>query len=163
MGLTVPVLINAFRHADELSLAMDARGFGSEPERTLHHALPVTPRDVITVLTVWVSTILLALAVSWYSEGSRPCAPDERMRMVFIGPGLSSRPRMVAMCAGRLFTPALRCVEPARGEAPSPGTPKARDPEEGGGPSRDDGPGRLRERRPASRWPTCGWQPGSRG
>lgn len=63
-GLTVPVLMGAFGHADELSIAMEARGFGSEPQRTVHSARPLRWTDVIAVPMVWAITILAALALA---------------------------------------------------------------------------------------------------
>lgn len=63
-GLTVPVLIAAFRHADDLSIAMEARGFGSLPERTVHHARPLRWRDAIVVVIVWSVTIVMAFMLA---------------------------------------------------------------------------------------------------
>ncbi|MGO1567261.1 energy-coupling factor transporter transmembrane component T family protein [Brachybacterium sp. AOP35-5H-19] len=63
-GLTIPVLMASFRHADELSIAMDARGFGALPRRTVHWALPLRMLDGVAVVGVWAATILAAVMLS---------------------------------------------------------------------------------------------------
>ncbi|MFZ1382381.1 MAG: energy-coupling factor transporter transmembrane component T [Scrofimicrobium sp.] len=62
--LTIPVLMASFNHADELSITMDARGFGALPRRTVHHSFPVRPRDVLALVVVWATTIALALLLA---------------------------------------------------------------------------------------------------
>ncbi len=59
-GLTVPVLMAAFRHADQLAIAMDARGFGAQPSRTVHDACPLRLRDGMFVAVAWALTAALA-------------------------------------------------------------------------------------------------------
>ena len=63
-GLTVPVLMASFRHADELSIAMEARGFGTLPERTVHHAVRLRWRDGVVVAAVWAATVLAAIILA---------------------------------------------------------------------------------------------------
>lgn len=55
----VPVLTASLRHGEQLSNALDARGFDSEPTRTVHHATPVRVADVLILLAVW--SLLFAL------------------------------------------------------------------------------------------------------
>lgn len=59
--MTVPVLMAAFRHTDQLAIAMDARGFGSSPTRTVHDAWPLRIGDAVFVVAVWAATWALAL------------------------------------------------------------------------------------------------------
>lgn len=61
-GLTIPVLISAFRHADLLTIAMEARGFGALPDRTVHRSVPLRVRDGVVVAAVWTLTVVLAIA-----------------------------------------------------------------------------------------------------
>lgn len=62
-GLMIPVLMASFRHADELTIAMEARGFGARPDRTVHDAVPVRVRDGVVVLVVWTVSIVAAVAL----------------------------------------------------------------------------------------------------
>ena len=52
--LIVPLFVSAFRRADELALAMEARGYRVGAERTRMHQDPVTARD-------WLALLFLAL------------------------------------------------------------------------------------------------------
>jgi energy-coupling factor transport system permease protein len=58
---TVPVLVAAFRHGDELAVAMDARGFGARPSRTMRWARPVRASDGLLVLAAWSLTVVTAV------------------------------------------------------------------------------------------------------
>ncbi len=51
-ALLVPLFVSAFRKADELSMAMEARGYTVGMERTSLHELKMNPRDYL-VLTVF--------------------------------------------------------------------------------------------------------------
>lgn len=62
-GLTIPVLMASFRHSDELSIAMEARGFGMHPTRTVHHSVAPRLRDWLIVALVWAATIGIAAAL----------------------------------------------------------------------------------------------------
>ncbi|MDO5729671.1 MAG: energy-coupling factor transporter transmembrane component T [Actinomycetaceae bacterium] len=55
----IPVLTASLRHGEQLSNALDARGFDSAPRRTVHHAQPVRIVDVVVLLAVW--SLLFAL------------------------------------------------------------------------------------------------------
>lgn len=55
-GLTIPVLMAAFRHADELAIAMEARGFGSWEHRTVHAAAPLRWWDGLAA-AAWAATV----------------------------------------------------------------------------------------------------------
>ena len=58
--LLVGLLVRAIRHADQLAIAMDARGFGSGP-RTTYRPVRWTPLDAIVATTAFV--ILIAALV----------------------------------------------------------------------------------------------------
>ncbi|WP_291279432.1 energy-coupling factor transporter transmembrane protein EcfT [Galactobacter sp.] len=60
--LVVPLLMAAFRHGDELAIAMQARGFGAHPTRTTHHAQTLRVRDAVVVAVVWAGTVALGVA-----------------------------------------------------------------------------------------------------
>lgn len=62
-GLAVPVLMATFRHADELTVAMEARGFGSHDDRTVHAAVPLRVRDGVVVGIVWGVTVFAAVVL----------------------------------------------------------------------------------------------------
>jgi energy-coupling factor transport system permease protein len=55
--LVVPLFITSLRRAENMALAMDARGYGSQPVRTSLVTLRFTPRDALALAAV------LALAV----------------------------------------------------------------------------------------------------
>src|SRR5688572_23942001 len=57
---TFGLLVGAIRRATSLALAMDARGFGSRPCRTVARPRPFRPRDVILVA----AAALVAVAVA---------------------------------------------------------------------------------------------------
>lgn len=57
----VPIFVSAFRRADELATAMDARGFRSAPHRTRMQKLHLGFQDLLAALAV----LGLALAVIW--------------------------------------------------------------------------------------------------
>lgn len=59
-GLLVGLLVRAIRHADQLALAMDARGFDSGP-RTTYRPIRWGPRD-LGVAIVGIATLIAALA-----------------------------------------------------------------------------------------------------
>ncbi len=44
---TLTILIASFRHADELAIAMDARGFGAYPTRTVHNSRSFRLYDLV--------------------------------------------------------------------------------------------------------------------
>ncbi|WP_051208610.1 energy-coupling factor transporter transmembrane component T [Propionicicella superfundia] len=49
----VPLLAGGVRHAERLSLAMDARGFGAFPQRTDRNPAEVRTRDGVFLVAVW--------------------------------------------------------------------------------------------------------------
>jgi len=57
----VPIFVSAFRRADELATAMDARGFRSASHRTRMRRLSLGPPDLIAALVV----LGLALTIIW--------------------------------------------------------------------------------------------------
>ncbi|MFD2758778.1 energy-coupling factor transporter transmembrane component T [Gulosibacter faecalis] len=61
--LTVPVLMASFRRADELSVAMEARGFAALPDRTLHYAVAPRALDAVLLALGWCVTVVVAMAV----------------------------------------------------------------------------------------------------
>jgi energy-coupling factor transport system permease protein len=58
----VPIFVSAFRRAEELATAMDARGFRSAPRRTRMHRLRLGGRDLAAGLIV-AAVALAALAI----------------------------------------------------------------------------------------------------
>jgi energy-coupling factor transport system permease protein len=52
VSIFVPIFVSAFRRADELATAMDARGFRSAPHRTRMRKLHLGFHDLLAVLTV---------------------------------------------------------------------------------------------------------------
>ena len=48
----VPIFVSAFRRADELAAAMDARGFRTAQHRTHMHQLRLTRQDLVASLAV---------------------------------------------------------------------------------------------------------------
>lgn len=63
-GLAVPVLMASFRHVDELAIAMEARGFGALPLRTVHCARRVRAGDLLVLLLVWAVSVASAVALA---------------------------------------------------------------------------------------------------
>jgi energy-coupling factor transport system permease protein len=57
------VLIAAVRHGDELAIAMDARGFGLHPRRTVRCSRPITAVDLGVLAAVWTVSIGLAVVL----------------------------------------------------------------------------------------------------
>ncbi|MGI5440458.1 energy-coupling factor transporter transmembrane component T [Streptomyces shenzhenensis] len=49
----IPLLAGGARHAERLSLAMDARGFGAHPHRNDRHPAVLRPSDVLFIFAVW--------------------------------------------------------------------------------------------------------------
>jgi energy-coupling factor transport system permease protein len=58
----VPIFVSAFRRADDLATAMDARGFRCSPHRTRLRQLHLSLRDLIAVLVV-LGTVLAATGI----------------------------------------------------------------------------------------------------
>jgi energy-coupling factor transport system permease protein len=56
----VPIFVSAFRRANELATAMDARGFRCSPQRTRLQQLHFTLRDLVASLIV-LGVILAAI------------------------------------------------------------------------------------------------------
>ncbi|WP_240422992.1 energy-coupling factor transporter transmembrane component T [Leucobacter sp. wl10] len=63
---TVPLLAGAIRHAERVSMSMDARGFGASAQRTERRPVPFRPSDwVFVVLALLLSaTLVVAVAVT---------------------------------------------------------------------------------------------------
>ncbi|GAB2524709.1 energy-coupling factor transporter transmembrane component T [Paramicrobacterium agarici] len=59
IGYIVPLLASAIRHAERVSLSMDARAFGAHPSRTERYELPLRPRDAAFVVAFWAVTMLI--------------------------------------------------------------------------------------------------------
>lgn len=62
--LLIPLFISAFRRADELALAMEARGYAGGSGRTRLHSLKITPRDVAWLL-LGLLIIFSIVGLSW--------------------------------------------------------------------------------------------------
>lgn len=61
IALLMPLLIQSFLLAEELAMAMEARGFGLKG-RTFRRIYRITPKDVVLIL---LSLILLAVFLWW--------------------------------------------------------------------------------------------------
>lgn len=57
LPLTIPIFLSAFKRADELSLAMEARGYSSKAKRKMKKSSPLHLRDFVTI------SVALALCV----------------------------------------------------------------------------------------------------
>jgi energy-coupling factor transport system permease protein len=55
------VLVASFRHSEQLAIAMDSRGFGQHPRRTVRCSRPVTRVDVGVLAGVWCLSVVLAV------------------------------------------------------------------------------------------------------
>lgn len=58
-GYAVPLLAGGIRHAERVSYAMDARGFGAHATRTERTSHPWRLSDTIIVLTFWAACVLV--------------------------------------------------------------------------------------------------------
>jgi energy-coupling factor transport system permease protein len=56
IGYAVPLLASSIRHAERVSMSMDARGFGSAPRRTERRVVPWRGVDRTFVLVCWIVT-----------------------------------------------------------------------------------------------------------
>lgn len=63
VGLAVPLLASAIRHAERVALAMDARAFGAHDSRTERTISRWRRRDTVFVLGFWLVSALLWWAV----------------------------------------------------------------------------------------------------
>jgi energy-coupling factor transport system permease protein len=63
IGLAIPLLASAIRHAERVALAMDARAFGAHPTRTERTISRWRPRDTVFVAVFW----LAASALFWWA------------------------------------------------------------------------------------------------
>lgn len=60
-GSTIPLLVSAVRHAERVSMAMDARAFGAHPHRTELTETRWRGRDTVVLLSLWAGTLLIVL------------------------------------------------------------------------------------------------------
>ncbi|MDR5698605.1 energy-coupling factor transporter transmembrane component T [Agromyces aerolatus] len=63
VGLAIPLLASAIRHAERVALAMDARAFGAHPTRTERTISRWRTRDTVFVGLCWVA----AAALFWWA------------------------------------------------------------------------------------------------
>jgi len=63
LPILIPLFISAFRRADELALALDARCYNATPNRTRYKKLKFTYRDLIALLS-GISYIVLIVAIN---------------------------------------------------------------------------------------------------
>lgn len=63
----LPLLAGSIRRASRVAIAMDARAFGSLPERTYRQRMTVTRRDWLFV--AWVAAVLAALLLALWLAG----------------------------------------------------------------------------------------------
>lgn len=57
----VPVLVAAFRHADEVAVALESRGFGLHDTRTVHRVRLIRPTDIAILLLCWALTAAVTI------------------------------------------------------------------------------------------------------
>lgn len=60
LATVVPLLAGGIRHAERVSLAMEARGFGAHRHRTERVVVPFGVRDVVLLLSIWAAGALCA-------------------------------------------------------------------------------------------------------
>lgn len=63
MRTVVPLLAGGIRHAERVALAMDARAFGSHPDRTERHLVPWRRRDSVFVFAFWAASAAVFVVV----------------------------------------------------------------------------------------------------
>ncbi|MDO5067715.1 MAG: ATP-binding cassette domain-containing protein [Propionibacteriaceae bacterium] len=63
IGSIIPLLVSAVRHAERVSMAMDARAFGAQRRRTELHIVRWRLLDTVVLVTVWVVILVLALTL----------------------------------------------------------------------------------------------------
>lgn len=68
-GYVVPLLAGAIRHAERVSLAMDARAFGAKDTRTERYDVPFRARDWCFMLAFWLATAGLVLGAVLLAPG----------------------------------------------------------------------------------------------
>jgi energy-coupling factor transport system permease protein len=61
LATVVPLLAGGIRHAERVSLAMEARGFGAHRRRTERVLAPFGARDVVLLLSIWAGGALCAV------------------------------------------------------------------------------------------------------
>ena len=66
VGLLTPLLLRCFRYAEELALALEARGYGQSRNPTRLRPLQFRRVDAVLMLSAWV---LLVLVLVWESRG----------------------------------------------------------------------------------------------
>lgn len=63
LGSVIPLLASAIRHAERVSLSMEARAFGAHERRTERYLVPIRVRDVVFVVGFWISAAAIVMAV----------------------------------------------------------------------------------------------------
>ncbi|MFY1637081.1 energy-coupling factor transporter transmembrane component T [Solwaraspora sp. WMMB335] len=71
LGYAIPLLAGGIRHADRVSLSMEARGFGAYPTRTERRHVPFRPRDVALLVLLLASAPLIPMLVTTFPGGIR--------------------------------------------------------------------------------------------
>lgn len=67
VAMIIPLFISSFQRAEELALAMEARGYRGEQGRTRFYQLTMTKRDIIVLASGIVYLILMVMLRSWSS------------------------------------------------------------------------------------------------
>lgn len=57
--LLIPLFVSAFKHADDLSIAMEARGYQTNKERSHFHTFKWKPNDFVCMLLILVMAIVI--------------------------------------------------------------------------------------------------------
>ncbi|WP_166996757.1 energy-coupling factor transporter transmembrane component T family protein [Paramicrobacterium fandaimingii] len=63
VGYIVPLLASAIRHAERVSLSMDARAFGAHPSRTERHDVPFRARDTVFIIAFWLLSAIIIVSI----------------------------------------------------------------------------------------------------
>ncbi|WP_167132061.1 energy-coupling factor transporter transmembrane component T [Paramicrobacterium chengjingii] len=63
IGYIVPLLASAIRHAERVSLSMDARAFGAHPSRTERHEVPFRTRDTMFIVGFWTLSAVIITSI----------------------------------------------------------------------------------------------------
>ena len=77
--LFVPVLTSSLVHAQDLTIALETRAFGSGKERTYMHEVKWTVYDTLVTIILIVITVICIIAASKYGLGLLPYTPQRRI------------------------------------------------------------------------------------
>lgn len=67
IGSVIPLLVSAVRHAERVSMAMDARAFGAHRSRTELTVVRWRMTDTIVLIAVWATILAMALTLHHFN------------------------------------------------------------------------------------------------